>query len=54
MVLIGMQDTVFSSSHGAALCCTMGKEGNETQSISFSLIDSPRGLKSEVIYFTHP
>jgi hypothetical protein len=54
VVLAGMQETVSSLSHGAALCCTMGKEGNETQSISFCLKDSLRRLKPEVKYLTYP
>ena len=54
MVLIGMQDTVFSSSHGATISCTMGKEENAPPGISFCLNDSLRSLKSEVKYLTYP
>jgi hypothetical protein len=49
-----MQDTVFSSSHGATTSCTMGKEENATSGYSFCLNDSLRSLKSEVKYLTHP
>jgi len=54
VVLIGMLDTVFSSSHGATISCTMGKEENATPGSSFCLNDSLRSLKPEVKYLEHP